>query len=184
MIAMPKEKGRSPWGSIQHVSIVADGIWFVETAGHGGFKLSRKRQAEMPVALRRKGAWYEEDCEAALVVVGLPRYFDHEKLESATKTVKNWFPDVYEQLTGTIIPLSESYEKRERKFAEDNKDNYVVISAYGDWHQNVPKGMVGVLATKGGDRNGGVRYFLVPKDEYTTKFVIDLKRHKEVEKFN
>lgn len=172
---------RSPWGKVQQTSVYADGIVFVSTASHGGFKLSRSRQAQMPEALRIQGGWYEEDCEAALVVVGFPQHFKPEQVENAIKEVKNWFPDKYEGWTGTVLPVEESYTKRNRKFEADNADNYVVISAWGDWHQKVPKGMVAVLATKGGNRNSNdTKWFLVPANEYHGNFVIDLKKHQEI----
>lgn len=173
---------RSPWGKVQQTSVYADGIVFVSTASHGGFKLSRSRQSQMPEALRIQGGWYEEDCEAALVVVGLPQYFSDEQVVRATESVKNWFPDKFEEWTGIEIPVEQSLVKKNRKFEADNADNYVVISAWGDWQHNVPKGMVGVLATKGGNRNSSdAKWFLVPKDEYHGNFVIDLARHQEIE---
>lgn len=172
---------RSPWGKVQQTSVYADGIVFVSTASHGGFKLSRSRQAQMPEALRIQGGWYEEDCEAALVVLGLSKHFSNEQLIRATESVKNWFPDKYEQWTGIEIPVEQSLVKKNRKFEADNADNYVVISAWGDWHQKVPKGMVAVLANKGGNRNSNdTKWFLVPANEYHGNFVIDLKKHQEI----
>lgn len=172
---------RSPWGKVQETSVYADGIVFVSTASHGGFKLSRTRQSQMPKALRSEGGWYEEDCEAALVVVGLPNYFTNEQLVRATESVKNWFPDRYEQWTGEVLPVEESYVKRNRKFEADNAENYVVISAWGDWHAKVPTGMVCGLATKGGNRNTNEqKWFLIPATEYHGNFVIDVNKHEEI----
>lgn len=181
--SMPKVGGRSPWGKIDHVTEIAEGVWFVSTPGHGGFKLSRKRQNEMPKTLKREKGWYEEDCEADLVVLGLQRFFKSENVDRAHKSVKNWFPDEYEAFTGTIIPIEESFIKKNRKFDEDNKNNYVVIAAWGDWHKNVPKGMVGCLATKGGVRGIEGKYYLVPSQDYHGSFVIDQNIHQEVQNF-
>jgi len=175
----------SPWGPIQDTTEITEGVSFVSTAGHGGLKLDRKRNAEMPEALRRKGGWYEEDCEYSLVMVGLPQYFKPEEVARAHQTAKNWFPDEYEAFTGTIIPLNESYIKQERQFAIDHANDYVVVAAWGDWNKAVPKGMVGVAACKGGDRNTERRCFLVPDDEYKTRshfgFVIDTARHQPID---
>lgn len=47
---------------------------------------------------------------------------------------------------------------------------YMTVSAYGDWHDRVPEGMVGVMATPGGLRDKAswtaARYYLVPASEY------------------
>lgn len=181
----PKVGNYSPWGKIDGVDTIAEGIWVFSTPGHGGVKLSRKRQNEMPAIFRKQGGWYEEDCEAALVVLGLQRYFSQEKVVQAEKSVKDWFPDQYETWSGTVIPIHESRTKTKRKFDEDNYHNFVTISAYGDWQKNVPINMVGVVAKQ--NSTGIEKYFLVHKDEYQnrkTSFVINLDKHQEVEKFN
>ncbi len=64
------------------------------------------------------------------------------------------------------------------------EDNYVAISAWGDWHHNVPKGMVLVLATKGGIRENPRKWFLIPADEYKMNFVIDPTRYASSESIN
>lgn len=70
--------GYSPWGYIQNIERLADGIFRVVTAGHGGIYLSPARQQELATiaphlleAVMRKSyapkpAWWEEDCEAVL----------------------------------------------------------------------------------------------------------------------
>lgn len=49
----------SPWGAIQDKRELAPGIWQVSTAGHGGIKLSRERNAAVPAYMRAEGGWYE-----------------------------------------------------------------------------------------------------------------------------
>ena len=72
--------------------------------------------------------------------------------------------------------------KPKRYFIEEHANDLLVVSASGDWHQAVPKGMVGVSATIQGSREPGSkqRHFLVSKAEYDTRtnnpggiFVID-----------
>lgn len=48
---------------------------------------------------------------------------------------------------------------------------YLGISAWGAWHENVPRGFVGVLATPGGNREGigTERYVLVPQSSYDAR---------------
>ena len=69
----------TPWGMSQSASIYAEGIVFHSTAGHGGFKLDRTRNAGMNPALRLSGGWYEEDAEWALVAAGYPGLFTYRE---------------------------------------------------------------------------------------------------------
>lgn len=171
----------TPWGKSQSKTKYAPGINFYSTASHGGIKLSAGKNAEIPEYMRNVNGWYEEDCEWAKVVVFFryEGYFNEKMIDNAHRSMMNWNPDEYERLMNCEIPLEMSLVKRDRKFAEDNKNNYVVISAFGDWHPEVPKGFVGVLATLGGNRSNSVKKFLVPNEEYKGHFVIDLNRHKE-----
>ena len=176
----------SPWGAIQHTTDYAENIVFVSTASHGGFKLDRAHNAQVNPVWRRKGGWYEEDCEWCIVLT-FPHAFEPKMVADAHRTAKEWLPDEYGQVYNVTVSLEESHTLRERAFDEAHKDDWVVIAASGDWHQDVPKGMVGCTATKGGKRGNGYvspeeRYFLVPSDEYEPPFVIDLTRHKEVKK--
>lgn len=172
----------SPWGAIQHAKQIAEGIDLVSTASHGGFKLDRRRNAQMPEVFRRKGGWYEEDCEYALVVLIFPELFSEREVELSHKSAKNWFPDEYEKHFGVVIPLAESSHKRERAFKKETADKFVVCAAWGDYHQNVPKGMVGVLARC--ENTKEEKFFLVPGTEYAQRFdygfVIDPAVHQEI----
>ena len=38
----------TPWGPPQDIEELAEGVWRVSTASHGGLKLSRERWAEIP----------------------------------------------------------------------------------------------------------------------------------------
>ena len=64
-----KAPKRSPWGTVDGCYEVAPGVLSVSTPSHGGLKLSRSRNAAMPESVRRKGGWYEEDCEWSLVAL-------------------------------------------------------------------------------------------------------------------
>ena len=173
----------SPWGAIQSSKQVAEGIEFVGTASHGGFKLDRSRNAKMPAVFRRDGGRYEEDCEVDLVVLSFPELFTAEQVQAAHKSAKNWFADEYEKHFGVVIPLAESHQKREKAFRENTFDKFVVRSAWGDWHEKVPQGMVGTYAKCA--KTGEEKYFLVTSDEYAKRdhsgFVIDPAVHQEVE---
>ena len=69
-----------------------------------------------------------------------------------------------ELFTGTVIPLAESYKKRERTFYADVKDKWVTISAWGDWAKFVPDGMIGVCATVGHRLGDGAAEGVLPEE--------------------
>ncbi len=177
----------SPWGTIQSSTELAPGIVSVDTPSHGGIHLSRERQRAMPAALKLKTPWYEEDLEYNRVLLAFPDLFKPEQVEKAHETLRDWHPDVYQAWTGKEVKPEESRVLRERLFKEANKDNYIVLAAWGSWNEKVPKGFVGVFAGKGGRQEDGMyppdcKYFLVPDEEYHSgDFVVDPARHKEVE---
>lgn len=182
----------SPWGSVDYAEEIAPGIWAVSTASHGGIKLSPQRQRAMPDYMRRKGGWYEQDCDWALAAAVHQEAFitlrpwqkpdEESHYLAALRALKNWHPDEYERFFGVKLTPEESVVLRERAFDAAHADDYVVIAAWGDHTRFVPKGFVGVVATKGGKRRVGIeeRWFLIPKAEYTSSFVIDLARHQEI----
>jgi hypothetical protein len=187
----------SPWGYVQHQTIIAPGITQVSTAGHGGILLSPERQNAMPAALRREHASYEEDCAWSLVAVAFPEEFEAhyanlpwyqgDIIKSAKATVRNFYPSDYEAHFGVTLQPGESMRRDEETFYEAHKDDFVVVSAYGSWHEQVPEGMVGVTAKRGGwsGRESEARSYLVPKREYDQRdplgFVIDETRHVRIE---
>lgn len=183
-------KTRTPWGQSQGATVfVEDGIYCHSTAGHGGFKVFAKLNREIPEVLRNEQGWYEEDCEYAKVIASLPAYFTDREVRLAKESLRNWFPDEYEAVTGETIPEGASFKKDERLFKERHAEDWVVIAASSipDTH------MVNCHATIGGKRGGwenGVEIeveeaqFHVPAEEYSKRsrhgFVIDLARHERV----
>jgi hypothetical protein len=176
----------SPWGAIQDKRELAPGIWTVSTAGHGGIKLSRERNAAMPDHMRNEGGWYEEDCEWAKAAVVHPIGFQRvvngrTEFDIAMETLRNWHPDQYERFTGAIIERGLSIVKDERLFKLENENNFVVTAAWGDWAHWVPKGKVGVVAKRDSDK--AEKWFLVDGNIYGSRhFVIDLARDQEITK--
>ena len=68
-------------------------------------------------------------------------------------------------------------------FCNGHENEIIVLAAWGDWHEEVPAGFVGVCACKGG-RDADYRteqYFLIPADEYNPQpglySVVDPERH-------
>lgn len=183
---------RSPWGAVQHAEEIAPGIWTAGTAGHGGIKLSRQRNAAMPPYMRISGGWYEEDslwARVALVFKDLP-YFTKPSEKTgrtaydyAEETVRHWDPEIYEQFFGVTLTPERSRKKAEKAFHAETLDKFVVASAWGDWARFVPKDMVGVAARRSCDN--AERWFLVPSAEYNASapfgFVINQALHQEIE---
>lgn len=116
--------GRSPWGEIQWVEEIDQGIVRASTAGHGGYKLSPERNRKIPAALRNSDRWYEEDLEANIPVM----YFgkDEEARSSAEERVREWFPDQYEAATGIEVGFGESFVRDKAVWRAERE-------AAGDW---------------------------------------------------
>ena len=60
----------TPWGPPQDIEELAEGVWRVSTASHGGLKLSGERWAELPAEVRAAmftPRFAEEDCEEPIV---------------------------------------------------------------------------------------------------------------------
>lgn len=82
----------TPWGPSQEQTTIAPGIVRHSTAGHGGIMLSDERLAAMPAPLREFSTWagrgaYEEDRDAALVVLAFPWVFPPAAVSSAVDAV-------------------------------------------------------------------------------------------------
>jgi hypothetical protein len=179
----------TPWGTADQSKKIARGIVFYSTPSHGGYHLSKTLNAQVHPALRREKGWYEEDCEYAIVHFTFPSFFQNP-LSDAIHLLKNYWPDAYAAVTGETVKPEESSVLRERIVREKTRDLYVGVACYGDWHERVPAGMVGVCAVRGGRNERGAyasndqKFFLVPADEYRIVdgvFVVDEAKCKQVE---
>jgi len=83
-------KRYTPWGATQHAESYGPGVTFHSTASHGGFFVERAVLATMPAHLRNSDGWYEEDCESAKVVLGLPHLFTAREQRDAQRTWDDW----------------------------------------------------------------------------------------------
>jgi len=101
----------SPWGSVQHQTNYTQGVDAVSTAGHGGFKLDRRWNGFIPEAFRRADGWYEEDCDAYIVVYFLPLPEFADKKVAAEKSLKSWNWQEWEAWTGRPLAPGESSMK-------------------------------------------------------------------------
>lgn len=89
---------RTPWGTADEVTQIVDGIYWVETPGHGGFYLSEEMNSQVPNSLKQQTfrelgttGWYEEDCDWAIVVSVFPEHFDATKIAVAKDILKHFF---------------------------------------------------------------------------------------------
>jgi len=92
----------SPWGEVQHVESIADGVYLVSTASHGGVWLApplRERLAKVCAGLWTPFTgtfeWLEEDCDLSVAVVWLGESWPNLRpggLELAIESVTNYRP--------------------------------------------------------------------------------------------
>lgn len=78
------------------------------------------------------------------------------------------------------------FDEQQADFYAQHANDWLAIAGFGSWHEDVPAGMVGVVASLGGLRHSldpayQEREFLVPVAEYRTSgalpFVVDPVRH-------
>ena len=90
----PTVGSASPWGPIQSVDVLKVGeLIFASTSSHGGYWLSPRLMELLPPVARDTfagGAWFEEDCDAAIPMGFLPiseSGIDPEQRERAQRIV-------------------------------------------------------------------------------------------------
>jgi hypothetical protein len=179
----------TPWGESDYQKTLASGIISYGTPSHGGIHVGHCLNQHIHPKLRNENGWYEEDCEWAKVAFTFPGAFKPEDHEIAITTLKNDYPYGYMAATGQKICPVESYALMKEAFNKAHEEHLMILSATGDWHADVPKGMVQVIMIKGKDLNHCThvhdhaleRCFLVPKEDYIQPFVIvDEKKYLEV----
>ena len=168
----------TPWGQSQGGTIYAEGVVSHSTAGHGGFKLSAERNRKVHTLLRAPGGWYEEDECWAIVAITFPQLFTSLERRYAEQTVKDSWPDAWEEISGITLVVGESRKRDKRAFQAMHAADWVVVSAI----TAEQPGFVECIATLGGQYGDDVekRRFLVPSTEYSIGrfgFVIDPDRH-------
>ena len=187
----PKEGSQSPWGTIDGVTDILPGMWFVSTPSHGGIKLSPERQKQIPESLRlgkravpyvpdTGKSWYEEDCEWAIPYCVFEKELKEQgrgiagKLwsnERHKETLRTWYPDQYEKFYGVTLKPGESGLRDEKVFYAKHFESWLGICARGSWAEGVPKGFVEVIARQGGRERKDTkdeRVFLVREERYKT----------------
>ena len=179
----------TPWGISDGQKTLLPGIISYSTPSHGGIHVKPELNKLIHLAWRHDDGWYEEDLDWAIVAYHFPESFKPEDRALVISTLKNWKPYSYMKVTGVTLTVDESSTLREDTWKTAHKDHLQVVSAVGDWHENVPKGFVGVTMCLGGRLNSGqyaskeFRYFLVPDADYVLPFAIeDANKYQEVDK--
>jgi len=193
----------TPWGRAEEVVEIASGILSVITLSHGGIILDATRTAAMPIYMSnntftKNPSTYEEDCDWAMPALVFETEFtnywsiQHMDVASLLRDAKlalcHCQPEAYEQFYGLTLMPGQSSKRDRQTFLDRNKENWLVVAAFGDWHLQVPKDMVGVSARLGSEHrlaNAKTRFFLIADTEYKTHttgnpFIVDLTRHEEI----
>ena len=80
----PRIGSTSPWGEIESIDFIDDGILFVTTPGHGGVWLAPQHHHKLPTTYKpftQDLTWAEEDIDAGIVLTALgynPRTFEKQ----------------------------------------------------------------------------------------------------------
>lgn len=168
----------TPWGMAQVSRQFADGIVLHSTASHGGFHLNEDANRTVHPLYRARDGHYEEDCEWSKVAHAFPHLFTTYERRLADRTLRDYFPDAYERVTGAILNGSQSHMRDRQEFESRHRNDWVVIAALNSHHK---PGLVECIAALGGIRGEvGERRFLVPRSDYTIGrhgFVIDPIKH-------
>lgn len=152
----------TPWGRADFEREIAPGIIAVSTPGHGGVgvnygtavrKLSQKAR---DAAIREHGHyWFEEDCDWAIAA--------HEIDE-----VQAYFNVSTETVMDTLIRWNPEYLGIEHDEATLDGNEGFLRTAWGDWHDNVPPGHVGIRAEVS---DGRINEGIVPRSAYDNMVV-------------
>jgi hypothetical protein len=129
--AIEWELNKEKWGEIEIEKVIAGGIVYVSTPGHGGFVLSENRNKAIPKYMRMSDGCYEEDCDWSIVAVVFSEFLQDEKVKQAKETLKNCKHKMYETFFKIKLKKGESRSKDSEIFLSDNKNNYIGITALG-----------------------------------------------------
>ena len=160
---------RTPWGPAQREERVAEGIVFVPTEGHGGYRLSEERNRVIPAPYRSRSRWYEEDCEQHIVAFyhfdAIARADDErtrdERLAYEDESLRYWYPNAWEKVNGRTLEPGESREKDRQTWYADNADEYVARS-----QKTIEDGLILVTARR--ESTGDEDRFILTREQRDT----------------
>ena len=163
----------TPWGTPDEAREYGDGVVSVNCPGHGGYLVSATANDLVAAPWRNPvgpGGWafYEEDCESAIVRHSMPDLFTAWERENDQRNLRSFMPDEWEAVTGATLLPGQSITRDRENFLKTNADRFVATSAIRSKDE---PGMVVVTAYRGGRDPrgrtiGAPRTFLVQQDEY------------------
>lgn len=130
------------------------GFQFKSTPVHGHLHTADHITSKIPCYMRTtqysRAGMYEEDCDWCIPIVVHREKFSERIQKIALETFYNWHPHLFESYFGE--KPTESFKlkelKKEQAYNKIDQRNYRIRSAFGDWHENVPKGHIGVYANR------------------------------------
>jgi hypothetical protein len=179
----------TPWGKSDSKITLARGISFVTTPSHGGFAVTPTAALQYlstaAVARATKyGSYYffEEDCDTYIVLFELPQALRIKwstgvpTKEALIKSLSLWHADYLIEVgtTPDAEGLKGFNENRLRDRMQADKSPDLIVSAFGEWAEWVPKGRTGVITADG-------KRWTVPASEYSVKNLNLLSTHTDVQ---
>lgn len=90
---MTKKTIMSPWGEVQEIIEYRKGLSFYSTAGHGGYRLTKRYNEMIPKEYRNIDGWYEEDQEALKVEYFLADIIQPVCIESIREDLEQYIKE-------------------------------------------------------------------------------------------
>lgn len=148
----------TPWGKSDSKTTYARGVSFVGTPSHGGFAITRKvAEAHLTIPAQTRANvqgdyfFYEEDCDAYIVMLEMPYTCGDVSLDEILKSLSHWHADylIARGYTPDLDGLKFFNEHRQSDAMRADKSSDLIITASGDWADWVPAGMVGLTTADG-----------------------------------
>lgn len=132
------EGSRSPWGTVESVEVLANGLHRIDTAGHGGYHLSPARNQLIHPAIRNSSGFYEEDTEEAIVRLYYPAETVlsgsvEENFALAYVKIRENYPYAFELITGIKVTGAESPTLAESQYKEAHNGDWIGRASRGDY---------------------------------------------------
>jgi hypothetical protein len=175
----------TPWGISDSKTTLARGVSWVGTPSHGGFLVTKTAANKLLSAAaikrgREFGAYlaFEEDCDAAIVLLELPQVLRLKwstsvpTKEALVKSLSMWHADyllehgVEPDLEG--LKFFNENKQHDRMRADKSPD--LIVAAFGDHTSWVEPGTVGVITADDSK-------WLIKADEYDSRRNLNLLSH-------
>jgi len=175
----------TPWGNSQTTRKIADGITSVSTAGHGGYRISPARWAQLERILPNFQSftgpyWLEEDSDWAAAPLCWPEYFADADIWNALRSIGRWHTEVDLEAYDKTLQGVEC-QRRAAAFAETIKGKWE-IGGCGGPVDGAPSGSWWVNLIRGDERTSVV-FTSYPMQQFYSDAEIEQCRYKpEAEK--